>query len=160
MYCRWLYLLICIVVDQPSWCQYCRQAMLFCTNALCYISTTSSYHKLRLNIQLEGVDSDGSSWWSRSIRTDCNGMIRAVWWEERLWMEGLQATWVRLLQRCSWLQQPDHLRYITMQILIVLSFLLLICFISLFDGVVESHCCLCKCYNAYVSSETPIFYCN
>ena len=85
-------------------------------------------------------------------------MIRAaVWWEERLWAEGLQATWFRLLQRCSWLQQPDHLHYITMQISIGLSFFLLFYFISLFDGVMESHGCLCKCYNAYLSTETLIF---
>ena len=62
---------------------------------------------------------------------------------------------VRLIQRCSWLQQLDHLRYITMQISIGFSFFLLICFVSLFDGVMESHCCLCKCYNAYVYIETP-----
>ena len=64
----------------------------------------------------------------------------------------------RLLQRFSRLQQPDHLRYIMMQISIWFSFFLLICFVSLFDGMMESHCCLCKCYNAYVSIETPIFY--
>jgi hypothetical protein len=69
---------------------------------------------------------------------------------------GRTATCVRLLQRCSWLQQPDHLCWITMQISIGFSFFLLSCFISLFDCVMEF--CLCKYHNPYVSTETPIFY--
>ena len=68
---------------------------------------------------------------------------------------GRTATCVRLLQQCSWLQQPDHLCYITMQISIGFSFFILSCFISLINGVMEN--CLCKYYNAYVSTETPIF---
>ena len=48
-----------------------------------------------INTQLEGFNSAGASWRSRSIRTDWNEMIRAaIWWEEQLWAEGLQAPWV------------------------------------------------------------------
>ena len=90
-------------------------------------------------------------------------MIRAaVWWEERLWAEGLQATWVRLAttemfmvaatRSSSLLHHDADFNWVEL--------FLLICFISLFDGVMESHCCLCKCYNAYVSTETAIFYCT
>jgi hypothetical protein len=43
-----------------------------------------------INTQLEGVDSAGG----------------------RNAYGGKTATGVRLLQRCEWLQQPDHLRYI------------------------------------------------
>ena len=35
---------------------------------------------------------------------------------------GGNATCVRLLQRCAWLQQADRLRYITMQVKIGFSF--------------------------------------
>ena len=42
-------------------------------------------------IQLEGVESAGAAWRLYSIRMVWNGMmIRVVWWEERLWAEGLQ----------------------------------------------------------------------
>ena len=139
------------------WCHYCRQAMLFVLTRFATFLLgvlITSY----INTQLERFDSAEASWRSRSIRTDWNEMIRAAnWWEEWLWAEGLQATWVRLLQRSLWLQLPDHLNYITMQISILgLTFSFLsICFISLFDGLMESHCCLCKCYNAYVSLESP-----
>jgi hypothetical protein len=36
----------------------------------------SSYHKLYINIQLEGVDSAGAVWQSRFAQ---NGMIRVIW---------------------------------------------------------------------------------
>ena len=87
----WSYLLICIVVDNDV--NIAAKQCFSCTNALCYISTTSLYHKLSINIQLEGVDSAGAAWQSYSIRMDWNGMmIRVlVWWEEQgLWAEGLQ----------------------------------------------------------------------
>ena len=47
---------------------------------------------------------------------------------------------VRLLQQCEWLQQPDHLRYIAMQLQLFSAFFLLI---SLFDSclVIESQSC-------------------
>ena len=69
------------------------------------------------------------------------------------------STCVRL-QLCAWLQQPDDLATIHHDAdLSWVQFFLLICFISpLFDCVTESQCWLCKYYNAYVSTETPIFY--
>ena len=44
-----------------------------------------------------------------------------------------------------------------MQISIGFSFFLPFYNFSVINCVMESQCCLCKCYNACVSTETPIF---
>ena len=74
-------------------------------------------------IQLEGVDSAGASWRLYSIRMDWNGsnddqgcLVGGTT------VGGRTATCVRLLQRCAWLQQADHLHYVTMQVKIGFSF--------------------------------------
>ena len=74
-----------------------------CTNALCCLSTTSLYHKLSINIQLEGVDSDGAAWRSRSLRMR---VISVVWWEGakgQLWAEQLLLVsgYYRYVHGCS-----------------------------------------------------------
>ena len=50
------------------------------------------------------------------------GCLFGGWAAERNDCGGNTATGVRLLQRCAWLQKPDHLRYITMQVYIGFSF--------------------------------------
>ena len=74
---------------------------------------------------------------------------------------GKTATCVRLLQRCAWLQQADHLRYITMQVKIGFSFPFL------FRSSIVWWCkvnvaCWCvsttMIHNAYISIGTLIFY--
>jgi hypothetical protein len=52
-------LLICKVVDHDV--NIATKQCFSCTNALCYLSTTSSYHKLHKNTQLEDVNSAGAS---------------------------------------------------------------------------------------------------
>ena len=118
MYCCWSYLLICIVVDHDVNFAASIHAFLvvltrFATFLLqvCIISYVFS-HKLRNNTQLvEGVDSAGAAWQSRLLRMEWSGLFGG-----RNDCGGKTATGVRLLQRCEWLQQPDHLRYITMQV--------------------------------------------
>ena len=133
--------------------------MLFCTYALCYISTTSSYHKL--SIQLEGVDSAGAASRSYSIRMYWNHgmMIRVVCWrEERLWAEGLQllSGYNSDVYGCS-----NQIIYTTSRCRSELGSAFFFLSVSFLFSMVwwKSHCCQCKCYNAYVSTETPIFYC-
>ena len=107
-YCCWSYLLMCIVVYHDV--NIAAKQCFSCTNALCYISTASLYQKLH---QLERVNSSGAAWRSRLLRMEWSGLL--VWWAaERNDCGGNTATGVRLLQRCAWLQKPDHLRYITM----------------------------------------------
>ena len=71
-------------------------------------------------IQQEGVDSAGAR--SLAILLNQNGL---EWNDDQGCLVGgmrtgggRTATCVRLLQRCAWLQQADHLRYITMQVYI------------------------------------------
>jgi hypothetical protein len=68
-----------------------------------------------MNTPLERLNSAGAEWndqgclfgGRRRGSNDCGGNT---------------VTGVRLLQRCAWLQKPDHLRYITMQVYIGFSF--------------------------------------
>ena len=105
--CRcWLYLLICIVVDHDV---KIAAKQCFSCNTLCYLSTTSSYHKLH---KYSAIGSR-KCWSSLAITLAQNGMEWSGLLGGRNACGGKTATGVRLLQRCEWLQQPDHLRYIT-----------------------------------------------
>jgi hypothetical protein len=114
-----------------------------------------------MNTQLERVNNARAACRSRLLRMEWSGLL--VWWAaERNDCSGNTASGVRLiLQRCTWLQQPDHLRYITIQVYIGFSF-----FSSSFglrlcgDGKSSNVACVSTTmiHNAYVSIETPIFY--
>jgi hypothetical protein len=78
-----LILLICIVVDHDV-----NIAAKQCFLVLMRF-TTFLLRVLRINNQLEGVNSAGAAWRSRLLRMEWNRMIRVVWREERLWAEAI-----------------------------------------------------------------------
>ena len=134
MYCAVFlsYLLICIVIEHDV--NIAAKQCFSCTNALCYLSTQSLwYHKLRIVFQLEGVNSSGAAWRSRSLTME--------WNDQGCLVGGRTVACVRL-QLCAWLQQIDHLHYITMQISVGFTIFSVLLWSSIF--VIESQCCLCK----------------
>ena len=146
-------LLLILFVDLYSrlpWCQYChKQCFLILTRFATFLLRVriTSY----IITQQEGVDSSRAAWRSRSLRMEWSGLFCG-----RKDCKQLGSGYYSDVHGCS----KNQIIYVTSRCRFQLgwAFYFFICFISLFDGVMESHCCLCKCYNAYVFIETPIFY--